>query len=271
MLGLVVVALCVAALAYVWSRGGFTSAADRIAAREAAWENAHQALAAGQADVAERLASEIVVATPDYAPARLLLGEFALARNQPAEAREHFDAVPATAGSDYEVALLRGGIASQEDNRLRAAESHFQTLLARSPEQLDAHRELARLYTVTGRRWQSRPHLEAIVRAGAFDLEQLLMLGDPDSVIDFSKDLERAQRRDPADPLPLVGLARIARKNGDHKQALTLVRSALKANPDDLQAQATLGQLLLENAPAEVAQWHAALPSAAEQHPEIWS
>ena len=86
------------------------------------------------------------------------------------------------------------------------------------------------------------------------------MLADPDSVIDFSVDLDRALRRDPTDPLPRIGLARIAHKNGALSQALTLIREAVRLAPHDATAQAVLGQLLIETDPKEIAAWRSALP-----------
>ena len=175
------------------------------------------------------------------------------------------------AGSDYEDALLLAGAVCLADDRLQAAQTRFQEVLRHQPGNLQAHGQLARLLTMTGKRVQSMPHLEAIVRAGAFDVEQLLMLGDPDSVIDFSTDLERALHRDPSDPLPRIGLARIAHKNRDYRRALMLIREAVKLAPTEAAAQATLGQLLVETEPEATIEWYASLPQELTNEPEIWS
>jgi predicted Zn-dependent protease len=263
--------IAIAAAGYFGWRGGRSPPESGAAASQAAWNDARHALSAGQTEVAQEIATKILATTPDFPPAHLLLGELAFARNELQRALEHFQAVPATAATEHETALLRGGMVLLADDRLGAAEEAFASVLRRSPENLEAHRQLARLATITGRRRRSVPHLEALLRADACDIEQLLMLADPDSVIDFSVDLERALARDPTDPLPRIGLSKITHKHRDLSRAMTFARDAVALAPHETAAQAILGRLLLETDPAALVQWRRSLPLQWADDPEIWA
>ena len=265
----VLIALGLGGVAWFWAGSGFRTSRFDSQAEATLLERARQALDGGRDDLAGQFAKEVLAARPDSPGAHLLLGRLAAGRNDMPAALEHFAAVPASAGDLHEQALLETGVACLADDRLQLAETKFRELIDRDPTRLDARRQLVRLLTLTGRRRQATPHLQALVRADAFELEHLFMLADPDSVIDFSADLERALRRHPNDPLARVGLARIAHQQGDPSKALALIRDAVKLMPHDAAAQATWGRLLVELEPARFTAWHSSLPRSVASHPEI--
>jgi tetratricopeptide (TPR) repeat protein len=231
---------------------------------------AQRELKEGRTDQAEKSAARVLKASPNSAAARLVLAEIDVQRNRIDQAVSRLDEIKSDAGADFLQAMNRAGNLLLDDGKLLRAEERFRRVLALDSENLEAHEKLANILTLEGRRWESIPHLFSLVRHDAFRLQHLLLLGDQQSVIDFSAELERSLRQAPDDPMSRIGLALVAQKNNDPQRALQLIREAVRLAPAQMEAQATLGRLLLEAPADEFIQWRTSLPPEANGFPEIW-
>lgn len=153
-----------------------------------------------------------------------------------------------------------------------AAERFYKQTLGIDPANIDAINRLAYILGVEGRCWEANQYLIEAVRHGQFSLHHLVLLGALEPVIDDPPLLQRCRTDDPRDLLVLVGAARTAMKENETQVAHSLLKEAVAANPQSLEAHAWLGRQSVHNAddPTEVARWEASLPADADLHPEIW-
>lgn len=148
-----------------------------------------------------------------------------------------------------------------------AAEARYRRVLERYPHHAEANSGLANLLGLTARRWEAIPPTLALIRAGKCDANQLILIGS-----------ERGGHEEPQllqqcgdDPLALMGLSWFAAREGATEKARDLARQAVIGAPELVSAHVQLGTVLLESAePEDFLAWHSALPSAADEHPEIW-
>ena len=155
--------------------------------------------------------------------------------------------------------------------QLSQAEEQFRQALSVQPANYEALDGLSWLLSITGRRWESGPFFLDLVRSGHYDTGHLLGLGVLEYKLNERPRLIVCRRQSPNDPLPPLGLAQLAMGENDSAGAKSLLQTAVKLAPGLLEAQARLGQILLDNAEFEALEkWHAALPGNADEHPEIW-
>jgi tetratricopeptide (TPR) repeat protein len=215
---------------------------------------------------------EVLLAQPQVPPAAwLIAGELSFHRGNLEQALAHFQKLPQDGSR-----LARDALLGQADIHFgrqdyARAEKLFLQLLDVDPTLLLAHERLSFMYNIQGRRLESVPHLMSIIHSGAFDVGDLCMLSNMQAVFVIDEEDAEGSERLQQQPSVQVGLARRAMESGDLDRARELLESAVAGAPDLLEAQVWMGRVhvLSRNEPA-YAHWHSALPSAAEQHPEIW-
>jgi thioredoxin-like negative regulator of GroEL len=201
------------------------------------------------------------------------------------------DARKALASEDYERArrlaeeLLERDSDSSDALRVNAeaslhlgdcadAETSLQQLVKKNDGDLEAHRSLMRLMKMEGRFREIRRHALALLRAGDSGNEFLMVLAAPDGIGMSQPDRQFAEschRAVPDDPLPMLGIARLALQRTDFKTAQSILREITATTPSNLEAQALRGTVLLQTEDADgFVEWHKHLPAGAEKHPEIW-
>ncbi len=132
------------------------------------------------------------------------------------------------------------------------------------------HSRVAFLYAASARRWESRPHLELILRSGGATVEELALLADLQRPVDEEEYLKKCQQSWPQDLNVRLGLASVAAQNGQPVAAVLELQKIIHEQPELMAAQALLGELLANERSSRFDVWHAALPSDADQWPDIW-
>jgi tetratricopeptide (TPR) repeat protein len=232
---------------------------------------ARQELARGRHARAEELARRVLQRSPADGWALLVAAEAALGQEHTEAALRYYEQVPDDGSPQSISGLFGAGEILCHQGRLSDSEKRLRQALERDPHHLLAHYRLAFLLGITGRRWESVPHIVELLRQGHFTVENLLMLGDVERVANEKELLAASRETAPDDPLPLLGEARIAVAYNETQIAEPLLKRVLAANPREIEAQARLGGLLLDRgASDEFREWLAALPPAADDHPEIW-
>lgn len=166
--------------------------------------------------------------------------------------------------------------------QMSEAEALLQEMLKQNPNDSFANGCMAYVLTIGGRRWESAPHLLHLVRIGQCAQHHLEWLGLLNAIVDDKNELEKCRRAAPNDPLPLLGLARLALRDNQIADAEMLLRTAISQRPGLVEAHARLGHLLLDKPSVSRPQragetadawdvWQQSLPANADQHPEIWA
>ncbi|MGE5180797.1 MAG: tetratricopeptide repeat protein [Acidobacteriota bacterium] len=152
-----------------------------------------------------------------------------------------------------DVLLLRATI-EQSLHDFRAARADLDQLIARRPEDAQAHLTRAVVATVTADYAAARASCDAVARLAtplvAMTCRAPLdaLAGDADGAYEaLARELERARRVDPAlRGWALTTLAELAIQRGDEARAAEHLRFALALDPDDAYARAALADVLLE-------------------------
>lgn len=255
---------CLGVLVLFWLRDG-DSAAQLTA-------DAQQAVENRQLANAEELIAAALLVDPEFQPALLLGTEVAIrtgkrrlaldyaARLDPAESP---DKVAATWLAIGQIMEDRGEASQAEEFYLRAYEQ--------DPDNAVLNHRLAWLYLAECRRWESSPHLFALLKAGQFSFEEAAFIGNTEELYSNSRKLDQFLDRNPEDAVPMMGKARMLLFKNFTDRSEKMFRYLLERKPNLIEAQAQLGVILVsESREQEFQEWHNSLPPAADQHPEIW-
>lgn len=158
------------------------------------------------------------------------------------------------------------------EGRLSAAERDLRRLLELQPENRKALRSLARVLELEGRHWESVPVAFQLLRHDQCDVQELVLLGGAELLVDMPAQFLSATFVGAHDPRFLMWRALEASHDRDLPQVEALLRQVLVLDPGQIEAQARLGSLLLESGDERRwLQWHEQLPAAADDHPQIWA
>ena len=146
----------------------------------------------------------------------------------------------------------------------------FERVLKSEPMDVATHSRVAFLYAASARRWESRPHLELILRSGGATVEELALLADLERPVDEEEYLRKCQQSWPNDVNVRLGLASAAAQNGQLASAILDLQNILHEQPRLMAAHALLGELLASERSSRFDTWHAELPADADQWPDIW-
>lgn len=216
----------------------------------------------------------------------IIAGEAAVQQNRFNDGVEYFLNVTGEGGDRGALAhALAADVLARRLYRLQDAERHYRAALKLKDSQPNALRGLVALLVAEGRRREAIPPLLDIVRSGKHTEQHLFLLGNIEWVFDTisyktragdvtvqrDKFLNQALQAVPGDPLPGVGLARIAEASNQPTEAVALLETVLATEPDRHEVRGLLGQLLARTGTAaEFLAWHAATPEAAEREPGVW-
>ncbi|MGE5194763.1 MAG: FG-GAP-like repeat-containing protein, partial [Deltaproteobacteria bacterium] len=242
-----------------------------VPAPAALLREARRELAREQYARAEELARCVLAQTPADPWALLVAAEAAGRQQHPATALGYYLQIPDD-GSEASISGLFGaGEILAHQGRLSEAEGKLRRVLEKDPDHRLSRYRLATILGISGRRWESVPHLLEVVRSGQFGVDDLVMLGDLEKVV-FDEGLLKLSRTvAPDDPLPLLADARLALGRSELEKADRLLRRVVAAMPDEIEARVRQGMLLLETASdTEFLEWHARLPARADAHPDVW-
>ncbi len=231
---------------------------------------AREGLAAKDFVAVEALSRRVLSRQPQSTPALLLAGEAATKLGRLQDALAYYEQIPTESGPEAALGYAAAGEILLHLHQASAAEAKLRIAILLDPQQVFAHNRLGYLLGIEGRRWESIPHLFEVLRHDQFSTEVLLLLGNHEATIELPDELARYRKAAPDDPLPLLGLARIAMSRDRMDEARQMLDKVLAARPDLLEAQAELGQLLVASGDPALSNWIAELPPTADEHPEIW-
>ncbi len=254
----VVAALCVGAV--FWWTG--PSAQDSL-------DLARVALLKGDYSDAERYASAVPEQDTLWVEARLIAGQAAFRADELEKAIQYFLQIPRDDTERSLTAVYELGEAYRLSGQLFRAEECFEHVLASKPDHLLAHARVAFLRGFSGRRWESLPHLWALVGYGEITTDGLSLIGDAERPVEQPEFLLQCRNRSPDDVY--VRLAHVSNEiaKGRLDGCREILTSVVQAQPEILSAQAKLGELLVDDDFAFV-KWHRQLPEGANGHPDIW-
>mgnify|MGYP000913122483 CR=1 FL=1 len=157
--------------------------------------------------------------------------------------------------------------------RASEAEACLRRALELDPYHVPANTKLAVLLQTEGRTWEAKPHAEILIFSGECGRDQLLMIGGLDSmVIDDPPFTANCLHQVPDDQIVRLAEGRIALlRDDDAERAEEIFRNILRRHPEQMEALARLGEVLLERPErAPFIQWQATLPKVADLHPRTW-
>ncbi len=221
---------------------------------------------------AEELIEEILAEDPKSAIGLRLAGNVAEERGDARRAVGYYKMIPGDQRLEAAAGRCRAAqLLVRELGQLSEAERQFRLALSFHPNHRPSLDGLAYLLSITGRRWEASRYYLNLVRMGQSDEGHLLGLAVAEFMLNEEGQLTHCRRQAPDDPLPLLGLARLAISENQEEQARDLLHQAIGLDPELAEAQARYGHLLVD-ARDETAlrEWHAALPESVDTHPEIW-
>jgi len=180
---------------------------------------------------------------------------------------------------------LAGDVLARRLHRLGEAETHYRQALELEPNEDNARRGLITLLAAEGRRQAAEEILLSVIRDAKATEQHLFLLGNSEWVINSlsfktregdrkvqrQEFLERARQAVPDDPVPVIGLARLADVKNQSARAIELLEGVLAADPDQYEAWAMLGQLLARTGDARrFLDWNSRVPESAEQDARTW-
>lgn len=233
---------------------------------------ARRALEEGELPRAAELARQILQQDPVSADGLIVAGYVAASRHQIDEAAGFYSRIPDRSDpSALEGRCLFAQLLLFDLGRAAEAERCYRRVLEHDPAHGLAHQGLATLMEAEGRRRELIPQMLQAIRAGRFEIGNLLAVGWVQLPSANPAVLELCRSAVPDDPLPRLGLARIAVRENNLPRAEQLLRELLAILPAQLEAQALLGQVLTVSGRShEWLLWHSQLPPAADDQPDIW-
>jgi len=172
--------------------------------------------------------------------------------------------------SDGQLALFSAAEIYLDQGQLSKAEPLYREVLSYQPNNGLTHQRMAMLLSITGRRWKALDHYYSLVKGGDANYLELGITADIGRQIEQGEFLAKCQKQAPADLYVRIAVATHAFEEGE-STALSLLQNLVSDDPKLISAQAMLGQMLVEEqAPQDFLQWHEALPTEAEQSPDIW-
>jgi thioredoxin-like negative regulator of GroEL len=234
---------------------------------------ASQAMREGRYADAEALARQIIERDEFVGEAYLIAGEAAAEQRDFERAIQLFsDIPPAAARHKAEGHCRAARIAVKQLNQLRRGEQQFRLALQAQPDRIDALDGLSYILSLSGQRWESADYFIGLIRNNQFETGHLLGVAILEYLMGGRHQLEELHRATPDDPLPMMGLARLAIEDSKPQEAQRLLTEVIQLDPSLLEAQAWLGHLLLDESDvAGLRAWHEQLPEGADTHPEIWA
>ncbi len=219
---------------------------------------------------AERLVNSIPVSDPVFTDAMLIAGEAATKLQRLDDAVRYYRAIPVDDSDKSVLAQFSLANVLIHTGDISSAFEAFERVLKSEPMDVATHSRVAFLYAASARRWESRPHLEIVLRSGGATVEELALLADLERPVDEEEYLKKCQQSWPDDLNVRLGLAWIASQNGGPAVAVLELQKIIQEEPRLMAAQALLGELLASERSSRFDVWHGNLPSDADQWPDIW-
>ncbi len=225
---------------------------------------------AGDVEAANATALAIPVDDPLWRDAQFILGEMEMNSGRPDAAFHHFDLIR----KDGSRASIRAselvGNYYLDNCQLSLAIEHLNYVVQQTPQDSSLRSRLATLLVICRQRARADQHLMKLLQYGRIELKDLVMLTQPHREPPESTFLSRCVSSDQQDPL--TSYAVLAKEILQERTPLARdqLRRLLGSHPELAEAQALLGELLLDSAVAEFESWQMELPKSVRSHPHVW-
>jgi thioredoxin-like negative regulator of GroEL len=227
---------------------------------------AQRELEAGRTLLALEQAKLVLAQFPRHVPAMMLTAQTYEQLGQLDQSTRLLEGIPQDGSEIAFLALQKLSERDYRSGNWSAAEKRWSAMLGSTVYQPWAHLRLAMLYAMSAQKELAQSHLLWLLERGRSELKELAILAAPGRQLMIPDEVTRS-----ADPfLNLAEAQRLVTKT-QYGEAEKLLRSSLTARTDLLDAQASLGEILLEQGNAEqLVLWRAELPPTADRSPRIW-
>ncbi|MCP4511750.1 MAG: tetratricopeptide repeat protein, partial [Fuerstiella sp.] len=198
-----------------------------------------------------RLCELVLQTEPDSHDARFIGGRAARELKLYHTALKHLRKIELNDSTEAVEAQFLCGNISLQLFRLTDAERYLRQALEQDPEHVEANANMVFVLRLEGRNQEAVHHVHQLLRHGRFESDYLSVAGTLEATwIDPARDvpfLNACRSARPNDPVWALGLIR--RQISEHEDlenAVQSLQAMVRQTPELLQAQATLGQLLLE-------------------------
>ena len=220
---------------------------------------------------AREIASRVPEGDEDWSEAQLIAGEASTRLDDYDEAIGYYSKIERNGRENSLKASLAVGEIYRIQGAFTQAENEYQYVLEHDPQNAVVRERRAYQLALTRQLWEARPHFLFLAQHGRWTLDSLAILGDLERPIEQSEYLDRCARHAPGDPLVQLALAANALYvHGKSEKAREHLEEVLDRRTDIPAAHAMLGEILLNDDESAFLNWHADLPSEANDHPDIW-
>ncbi|MBL8819331.1 MAG: VCBS repeat-containing protein [Planctomyces sp.] len=229
-----------------------------------------EAMKRGDSIEAEKFARTIIREDPEWNDAQMLLAKIVEGRGDSDGVLEYFAAVK----RDGSPLSLRA--AEESANtwlrrcQLSKAAENFEYLVGSKPDDSSMRSTLASIFTISGQRARAESHLFKLLKSGAIEMEDLVTYTQPERPPRQTRLLHQCDEDNNTDPFVIFGLALEDMQSQRFAEARRRTDLVVKAMPEFAEAQALLGELLLDTDLNAVTQWHEDLPSVVSNSVSIW-
>jgi len=250
-----------------WLRGG-ESNSDQL-------KQAHRARRLGRLDRALELADLVLDGSPGDHDALRLAGELSLERNEYDTAVGYLCQLPDSQRPERITGMLGSDDRMDSLRSLSEVAKRLSERVEWEPDHAMANDHLAFILTVSGRRYEARRPLMALLRRGLFSKRHLVLLGEIDNVKADPKMLEACLEADDGELLAQLGLGMIELERRDFERALALFEAVSSVDGDMAEAHARRLWTVLERGGAGATARYVALrrqltESRLWDHPGLW-
>ena len=231
---------------------------------------AQESFREGRLGEAEELAKATLKTSGDWNQSQILLGEIAMARKDQAGALGFLQLVPHDHSGESHLAAQLSAEIYLNQCKLSAAVSQYEYVAARDAGNADLLSMLASLLVISGQRDQANEHLMQMLRLGRIQLKDLVLLTQPEREPPETKYLLKCSNSGQIDPGTLFALSSVDLIGQNPDKAKERLWRAVQSAPGFEEAQARLGELLLDGTASELRLWHAQLPDNVRDHAGVW-
>ncbi len=223
-------------------------------------QQASKALRTGDSETAIRLSDSVPTNAAEWKAAQVIAGRAAASQRDTDAALSRFSTIPHDGSPESLEAAWLTGEMRLSNCELAAAAEELEYVLRHQPDWLQVRERLATVYSSCGLSRRAAVHQLKLLLHGQISIRELVAFTEPDRHYDAQAVFQHCLKTNPQDPL----LAFAAVRNAvAHQQTATAQRAAqwlVSADPKFAEAQALLGELLLDGPQAELRNWYGKLP-----------
>lgn len=147
----------------------------------------------------------------------------------------------------------------------------YRLVVERDPQHVVANYRLAYLLGTMGYFREAIPHRLRLIHLDQIDPIVLYLLSQGDNALENPEQLLTLHNAVPEDPMPKLGLARLAAEKQQTEKAIGLINELLAASPNTISAHVLLGQTLLAaGREAEFRAWYHQLSETVRDSADYW-